>query len=440
MENLNISIMSWRKTNDFEILNENWNKVSAVTSIQRDIDLLAEEIRKGRSELHTIEEDKVGRGLTWLKNRFKGYGNMAKNIGKNIGRVAHGKATEGGINVRGQFDLDQLQSVWNNFYNDVFKMVPREKMEQQFPEIGQVIDYLANMIDQADSEGTGAGADTGTESTPGRDATAVGSGTEEGPTRTGTPGSTVNRLETGGGVSDEPVRTADVTGSEAGERFDNEVTSAFQQQGQQDDLYSPQQQELVRQQADDARREIEQARAEREQELAIARQEQEREQERARQEQEREQERARQEQEREQERVGQQEREREPEVDSSEAAMKKAQVFIDRVSQNIEDGKNPSISDITAIVDILPGDVANNLKISEFTLDELIELAESYQKVLDAKAQLLTNPSDIRLIQQYNESVKTYNNKPKRFVTLVEYKHNPLASNVGFMSNNWGQL
>ena len=77
--------MSWRTFNDSQVLTESWTKITTHSHIQNSIDLLTEDIRKGQSELHTIEEGAVGRAGTWLKNRVKGYGNMAKNIGKNIG-------------------------------------------------------------------------------------------------------------------------------------------------------------------------------------------------------------------------------------------------------------------------------------------------------------------------------------------------------------------
>ena len=200
IENLNISIMSWRKTNDFEILNENWNKVSAVTSIQRDIDLLAEEIHRVHHDI--LIEGAPGAFMTGVWNKGKELKNRASNVVRGLGKLSRGEATPGGIDVKSQFNLDQLQSVWKNFHNDVFKMIPKNKMVRQFPEINQAIDDLANMIARADSE-------SGSSGSSGSDTGVASSG--EGPTRTGRPGSTVGRLETGGEVSDEPVNTADVT-------------------------------------------------------------------------------------------------------------------------------------------------------------------------------------------------------------------------------------
>ena len=189
--------MSWRKTNDFEILNENWNKVSTVTSIQRDIDLLAEEIHRVHRDI--LIEGAPGAFMTGVWNKGKELKNRASNVVRGLGKLSRGEATPGGIDVKSQFNLDQLQSVWKNFHNDVFKMIPKNKMVRQFPEINQAIDDLANMIARADSESSNSGSDTGVASSG------------EGPTRTGRPGSTVGRLETGGEVSDEPVNTADVT-------------------------------------------------------------------------------------------------------------------------------------------------------------------------------------------------------------------------------------
>ena len=215
MENLNISIMSWRKTNDFEILNENWNKVSAVTFIQRDIDLLAEEIQRVHHDI--LIEGGPGVFMTGLKNKLKGAGNIAKNVAGGIGKLARGEATTGGIDVKSQYNLDQLQSVWKNFHNDVFKMIPKDKMVQQFPEINQAIDDLANMIARANGTNSGGGgavtppvtpdattpANAGAEEPPSGDGTGVGIGTGEGDA----PSKEVN-LGTGGSTAFQGASTS----------------------------------------------------------------------------------------------------------------------------------------------------------------------------------------------------------------------------------------